>query len=172
MKFNTNNVVKAALFLAFAIILPYIFHWTGVGGAALLPMHIPVLLCGFFLGSQYGILVGLVAPLLNSGLTGMPPIFPTAVSMAFELAAYGFFAGFFYKQKRYNIYISLILSMLIGRVVLGIANYIILFAGGDRFVLSAFLASAFVNSMWGIVIQLVLIPFVVRLFESNKGLKV
>lgn len=75
-------------------------------------MHLPILLCGFILGPQIGMIIGLITPLLNSTLTGMPPMYPTAVSMMFELAAYGFAAGFLYKNKEINIWGSLMITML------------------------------------------------------------
>ena len=94
----------------------------------LCPMHIPALLCGFVCGWGWGLAVGFIAPLLRSVLFGMPDMFPTAVSMAFELAAYGLFSGLLYQllpKKRSNIYVSLILAMLGGRIVWGIAMTII-----------------------------------------------
>jgi thiamine transporter ThiT len=82
MNIKTKDLVKAALFLALGIILPYIFHMEGgMGGQMFLPMHIPVLLCGFILGERYGLLVGILTPVLNSVITGMPPIYPVALAM-------------------------------------------------------------------------------------------
>ncbi|MGH4121893.1 MAG: ECF transporter S component [Clostridium sp.] len=168
---KTNDMVKASLFLALGLILPYIFHLTGMAGRVFLPMHIPVLLCGFILGSRYGLIIGFITPFLNSVLTGMPPIYPTGVSMALELATYGFVAGFLYKKKENNIFISLILSMILGRFVSGATNYLLLTVGGKSFVLNMFLTSAFVTSIAGIGIQLVLIPIVVKALENTKGMK-
>ena len=81
------------------------------------PMHIPVLLCGFICGWPWGLLVGLFAPILRSVTLGMPPLFPTAVCMAFELAAYGAVAGILYKtlpKKKCFIYCALLGAMVIG----------------------------------------------------------
>ncbi len=61
----------------------------------LLPMHIPVLLCGLICGWKYGILVGFILPLLRHTIFGMPILFPTGIAMAFELATYGFVIGFY-----------------------------------------------------------------------------
>ena len=85
-------------------------------------MHIPVLLCGMLCGGAYGAAVGAIVPLLSSLLTGMPPIFPVAPAMMFELCAYGLLSGLFYHSLRRNVYLSLIGAMLGGRVVSGIAN--------------------------------------------------
>lgn len=169
MKSSTNTLVKAGLFLALGIIITYIFHVTGIPGTVFLPMHIPVLLCGFILGSRYGLIIGILTPLLNSIFTGMPPMYPVAISMALELGAYGFFAGLLYKEKRQNIYVALISSMLLGRVIAGIANFLLLTAKGGSFALAGFLTSAFVTAFCGIVIQLVLIPFLVKALEKANS---
>ena len=96
---HIRNMVIAALMLAVAYVLPNFTGNIPQIGSMLLPMHLPVLLCGFLCGGFWGAGVGFVAPLLRSALTGgFPPMFPTAVSMAFELAAYGFLSGFLYKR--------------------------------------------------------------------------
>ncbi|GAA0086870.1 ECF transporter S component [Clostridium sp. CTA-7] len=171
MNVKTNNMVKASLFIALGLIFPYIFHLTGMAGPIFLPMHIPVLLCGLMLGPKYGLIIGFITPLLNSVITGMPPIYPTGISMAFELATYGFVGGFLYKKKNINMFISLILSMILGRFVSGIAMFTMLTVGGKSFVLKMFLTSAFITSIPGIVIQLILIPIVVKISENTKGMK-
>jgi riboflavin transporter FmnP len=169
MKSKTTEVVKAGVFLAFGLLIPYVFHLTSVAGSIFLPMHIPVLLCGFIMGARYGLIIGFITPLLNAVLTGMPPIYPTAIAMAFELANYGLIAGWLYKNKNMNVFISLIIAMLLGRVVSGVANYILLGFAGKKYVLQMFLMSAFVKSIWGIIIQLVLIPLVIKSLEIDKA---
>lgn len=170
MKIKTNELVKAALFLALGLILPYVFHITGgMAGQMLLPMHIPVLLCGFVLGERYGLIVGVLTPLLNAVFTGMPPIYPTAVAMMLELGTYGFASGYLYKNKRANVFVSLIIAMLLGRFVSGIANFILLSMAGKSYMFAAFLTSSFVTPIWGIIIQIILIPIIVR--AINKYMK-
>ena len=88
------KMVLAALFLALAYIMPFLTGQIPEVGAMLCPLHIPVLLCGFICGWPWGLAVGFVAPLLRSLILGMPPMFPTAICMAFELAVYGGVAGF------------------------------------------------------------------------------
>lgn len=167
MQVKTKNLVMGSFFLALGLMLPYFFHFIGMSGTIFLPMHIPVLLCGFILGGRYGFIVGLLTPLLNALLTGMPPLYPIAISMALELAAYGFVAGYLYKNKKVQITLSLISAMLLGRAVFGIANYLLLTLGGKKFVLKMFLTSAFVKSIWGIIIQLILVPIIVKAIEKN-----
>ena len=95
---QVRRLTYAALCLALAIVLPFLTGQIPEIGSALCPMHIPVLLCGFLCGWPWGLAVGFVAPLLRSVLFGMPPMFPGAVAMAFELAVYGGVSGFLYRK--------------------------------------------------------------------------
>lgn len=171
---SVKRLVIAALCLALCILLPFLTGQIPQIGSALSPMHIPVLLCGFLCGWPYGLAVGFVAPLLRTALFGMPPIFPTAVAMAFELAAYGFFSGWLYKRlpkKIPYIYVTLVLSMLLGRVVWGLVNWLLLAVSGGAFTFEAFLAGAFINAVPGIVCHLVLIPLLVIALRKAKVLE-
>ena len=44
-KFNTKQLVLAALCVALGVVLPVAFHSIPNAGSVLLPMHIPVLCC-------------------------------------------------------------------------------------------------------------------------------
>ena len=165
---KTTRMVLAALFLALAYVLPYLTGQIPEIGAMLCPMHLPVLLCGFVCGWQWGLAVGLVAPLLRSLLTGgFPPMFPTAVCMAFELATYGLIAALALRvlpRRRFSVYPALLIAMLAGRLVWGCAMLLLVGARGG-FGWSVFLAGAITNALPGIVLQLVLIPPTVWLIE-------
>ena len=163
-KKHDKNLVLAALFLALAYILPFFTGNIPHIGSMLLPMHIPVLLCGFVCGAPWGAVVGLIAPIVRSILTGgFPPMFPTAFAMAFELATYGFVSGFLVRRLPKNpasIYTALIAAMLCGRAVWGTVMAVITL-NGDGFTLAAFIAGAFTNAIPGIILQLVAIPAIV-----------
>ena len=118
--FSVRRLVLSALFLALAFVLPFLTGQVQQIGRMLCPMHIPVLLCGFICGWQWGLAVGVAAPLLRSLTLGMPPFFPTAVCMSLELAVYGAVAGLMYKllpKKMGFVYLSLLISMVCGRIV-------------------------------------------------------
>lgn len=174
---KNNNLLKmilSAFFLALAFVMPFLTGQIPEIGSMLCPLHIPVLICGFVCGAPWGLAVGFIAPLLRSLILGMPPLFPTAVCMAFELAAYGLVSGLMHsnlREKKIYIYLSLIVSMLAGRLVWGAAMFICMGINGDSFTFSAFLAGAVVNAVPGIIVQLVLVPVIVMLLESNKTLK-
>ena len=159
-----KRLVLSALFLALAYILPFFTGNIPHVGAMLLPMHIPVLLCGFLCGAPWGLAVGLIAPIMRSVLTGgFPPMFPTAVAMSFELACYGFVCGFLYRRisrKMLGIYAALIVAMISGRILWGIVMAVIT-TGGGGFTLAAFAAGAFTNAIPGIILQLAAIPPIV-----------
>ena len=82
MKASTRNLTFSAMFLAIGLVLPFITGQIPQIGKMLCPMHIPILLCGFFCGWKYAVPVGLVCPLLRSVLFGMPVLYPSAVGMA------------------------------------------------------------------------------------------
>lgn len=168
---NTKRLVLMALFLAIGLALPFLTMQIPEIGAMLLPMHIPVLICGFVVGPWAGLIVGAVTPVLRSVLFGMPYMYPTAVSMAFELAAYGFFAGLLYRmlpKKPAYTYVSLLISMVLGRVVWGIVRFLMAGLGGSEFSIAIFWADGFVSAVPGIILQIVIIPIIVLALKRAK----
>ena len=163
-----RKLTYAALFLALALVLPFLTGQIPQIGSALSPMHIPVLLCGFLVGWPWGLAVGFIAPLLRSVIFGMPVMVPGAVAMAFELAVYGLVSGILYRllpKKKWNIYVTLVVAMLAGRAVWGIARLIIAGLSGNSFTWALFLAGAFTNAIPGIILHIVLIPVIVMVLE-------
>jgi len=170
---NIRKMVLAAVFLAMAMVLPFLTGQIPEVGSMLCPMHIRALLCGFFCGWPWGLAVGLIAPVLRSLTLGMPPMFPVAVCMSLEIATYGAISGLLYSllpRKKVSIYISLLSAMVAGRLVWGFAR--LLCAGLDvsAFGLSAFWAGAVTTAIPGIIVQIVLIPVLVMILEkyTNK----
>ncbi len=161
MKNSVNKLVLAAFFMALGIILPFLTGQIPQIGNKLLPMHIPILLCGFICGWKYGAAVGFVTPLLRSMLFGMPVMMPMAIGMAFELAAYGFMTGILHQilpKKNYSLYVSLLGAMVAGRIVWGIASIVLYGIQGNVFSAQIFLSGALLNAVPGIVLQIILIP--------------
>lgn len=156
-----KQLVYSSFFITCSILLPFVFHATGLSGSVFLPMHLTVLTGGLFLGPRYGFLIGLLSPILSSIISGMPPIFPMACMMSFELAVYGLVSGFFYVSKKYNIYLSLILAILAGRVCLAIL--VALFGASLNIHIPFYLyaAGTLIKGAPGIAIQLILIPLLV-----------
>lgn len=158
------RLVYAGICLALALVLPFLTGQLQQIGNALCPMHIPVLLCGFLCGWPWGLAVGFVAPLLRFLLFSMPPIYPIGIAMAFELATYGLLAGLLYRRLPKtvpNMYVSLIVAMVGGRLVWGAARLLLAGLGGTAFPFSAFLAGAVTTALPGIAIQILFIPLIV-----------
>ena len=164
------KLVYAAVCLALCLVLPFLTGQIPQIGDMLCPMHLPVLLCGFLCGWQYGLIVGAIAPVLRSAIFTMPQMFPTAAAMTFELAAYGALAGVFYRifpKKPQYIYASLILAQIGGRLVWGPVRYFFTGLAGKEFPIEAFFAGAFVNAYPGIIAQIILVPLIV--FAMKKA---
>ncbi|MCL2226937.1 MAG: ECF transporter S component [Oscillospiraceae bacterium] len=166
MSQTTKNLSLSGNFLALGLVLPFFIMQIPEIGRMLLPMHIPVLLCGLICGRKYGLAVGFILPLMRGLLFGMPALVPMGISMAFELAAYGFVIGLVYHTSRWKCILSLfralIIAMIAGRVVWGIAMAVM-----ARFILTdaiftwpMFVGGALINAIPGIIVQLVLIPAV------------
>lgn len=168
---HIKRLVLSALFLALGLILPFLTGQIPQIGNMLLPMHIPVLLCGFICGPVWGLAVGFICPLLRSALFGAPIMYPMAVSMAFELGTYGLISGLFYAllpKKVWSVYVSLLCAMIAGRLVWGIARLIMAVGTDSPFLLPAFIAGAFTSAIPGIILQLILVPAVVLLLGKSR----
>jgi len=171
------SLTCGALFLALGVLLPQVFHLAlgRPGGATFLPMHLPVLLAGCFLGWRYGLAVGAVTPLLSFAITGMPPI-PLLFLMVAELGFYGLASGVFNKLLRSRergslprIILAVLLAQLCGRAAYAAMLLLLGTLLGIRGVPGpeAVFTAAAVG--WpGILLQLALVPFLVRALHKIK----
>ena len=159
--------ILSALFLALGTVLPLLTAQIKEIGDTLLPMHLPVMLCGLVCGAPFGLTVGFILPFFRSLLFGMPPLYPSAVWMAFELATYGFVIGLLYRKLRghqaLRLYGSLITAMVAGRIVWGAVKALLLGIGGKTFPFIAFLTGGFADAFLGILLQLLLVPPLAKL---------
>lgn len=171
---NIKKITYGSSLLSLGILLPFLTASNPALGGVFLLMHIPALLGGFILGGKYGALIGFIMPLLRSVLVSMPPLYPTALIMAFELSAYGFVSGILFKwlkNVKFGYIIALIGAMLLGRFVWGTASTIILSLANRPYTFEAFIAGAFVTALPGILIQLILIPLLVRTLIASGFLE-
>lgn len=165
---NRNTLLRliyAAVCLALCMVLPLLTGHIPQVGQLLSPMHIPVLLAGFLCGPWWALAVGFIAPPMRHFIFHFPP-YPTFVAMAFELAVYGLVCGLLYRalpKKTPYIYVSLIVAMIAGRIVSGLANVVLYSVGAKEgtYTLSAFLTAHFVTAWPAIVLHVVLIPILV-----------
>lgn len=164
-----RKLTHSALYLAIAMVLPFLTGQIPEIGAMLCPMHIPALLCGYVCGWPWGMAVGFIAPLLRSMIWGMPPMFPVAIAMAFELAVYGAVAGMLYQalpKNRWRVYPSLFAAMVAGRVVWGIVRFLLAGLQNTAFSFDMFLSGAVLTAVPGIILQVILIPVIVIALEK------
>lgn len=138
----------------------------------LLPMHLPVMLCGLICGWQYGLFIGFILPIMRSVMFSMPIMYPNAIAMAFELATYGGVIGYLYTHSKWQcvkmLYKCMIIAMLSGRLVWGIIEVLLLGFGNNGFTLQMFMAGAFLNAIPGIIAQLILIPAIMVALNKSK----
>ena len=168
-----KKMVFAAVCIALCVVLPLAFHAIPNAGTVFLPMHIPVLLCGLCCGWPFGLVTGLLGPLLSSVITGMPPA-AMLPSMMIECGVYGLVTGLMMKFVRTksataDLYISMLCAMVLGRVVAGLAKAWILAPGTPAF---AWVSTSLVAGIPGIVVQLVLMPLVVYALTRARLLPV
>lgn len=171
MNIKLKKLIYSAVFLALALVLPFLTGQIPQIGGMLCPMHIPVLLCGFICGGPWGALVGLLAPFLRYILFQMPPLYPTGLAMALELAVYGFVSGETYRKlpkKLPCLYGSLLTAMILGRLVWGAARWTLAGISRTAFDFPMFWAGAVATALPGIAVQLLLIPAIVLAMRKAK----
>ena len=157
------------LFIALGVIIPYFAgHAFGIEGVVFLPMHIPVLMAGLLLGWRYGAIVGVLAPILSSLLTGMPALWPQLPMLGSELIIFGLVAGLVRKKFKWNLYVSLIVAMIAGRVI-GAGVLALVLAPPNINVFIGMVIGRLTTGLPGIGVQLVFIPGLVMLIERAFG---
>lgn len=168
---SVRETVLSGLFIALGLILPMVFHAFGAG-STFLPMHIPVLIAGFVVSLPFALAVGVITPILSSLFTGMPPIFPVLPFMVFELATYGAVASLLYRKLKLNVYVSLICSMIVGRIVSSVVVWVL-----ATFFMAklpnpiVFITGGITQGIPGIIIQIVFIPGIVLALQKSNLIK-
>ncbi len=169
---SIRSIVYAAVCLAMCMVLPLLTGNIPEIGQQFAPMHFPVLLCGFIAGPFWGGVVGFIAPFLRYLIFSVPVIYPQGVRMAFELLTYGAAAGLFYRylpKKPFGIYVSLLCAQFFGRFAWGICQYLLsVFDKSNEFYLEMIMAQTITSSLYGIAIQLVLIPPIVFAMQKAR----
>ena len=168
---HTKKLTTSAVCLALCLLLPFLTGQLQQVGNMLCPMHLPVFLCAFLCGPVWAAGVGFLAPLLRSLLFSAPPIYPLALAMTPELLTYGLTAGLVYAKGEHTVprlYRSLATAMVAGRLVWGAARYLLAGLSGSEFSFAMFLSGALLTAWPGILLQLILLPPLVRTLEKTK----
>ena len=138
---STLKLIYAGVCLALAIVLPFLTGQIPQIGNALCPMHIPVLLCGFLCGWSYGMIVGAVAPILRFAIFGMPVLVPVGI---------------------------ILVAMVAGRLVWGLAGFVVAGIAQTEFTFAAFLSGAVTNAIPGIILHIILVPIIIMALRKAQ----
>ncbi len=164
---KAKYVIGTVLLSGIGIALPRIFHVLAgsSAGATFLPMHIAVLIASIVFGVVSGTIVAGSSVISSFLLTGMPSI-DRLPYMLIELVIYAVFLGLF--NKKFNSYISLIATIILGRVIYsGVLFMAINVLGLPTYGLSVI--NSLVTGLPGIIIQLLFVPIIAKLIK--KGIK-
>jgi hypothetical protein len=152
------------LLIIAAVALPVIAHLLGAPVRFLLPMHWPVILAGLVYGWRGGALAGFFAPIVSYFFSGfpVPAILP---SMTLELLTYGLIAGLFREKTRMNSFLSVSISLLLGRVVFMISAILsnVTTIGNIEYIQIALLPG-----VGAAVCQIALLPFVAKWWMGQE----
>lgn len=167
---NTKKLSLSGLLIALGLILPIVFHAFGGAGKIFLPMHLSVLVAGFLLPPVNALAVGMLTPFLSSVLTGMPVTFPMMPIMIVELGTYALVISLLNKKRIESIYLKLIVAMVSGRIMAGITVFAMAGIAGLKMKPLIFVQGSIVTGLPGIIIQLIMIPLVMKVLEQKSVL--
>lgn len=158
-------IVGTVLLSGLGVALPRIFHVLAgtSAGATFLPMHIAVLLASLIFGVLSGSVVAGVSIVCSYLLTGMPSA-ARLPYMAIELVIYAVLLGLL--NKKYNSYVSLILTMVIGRILYAG----VLFVAAEVFMLNSYgtpILESVKLGMPGLAIQIILVPVIAKFIKER-----
>ena len=158
-------IIGTVLLSAIGIVLPRIFHIVAgsEAGATFLPMHIAVLIASLTYGIISGTIVAGSSIMCSYLLTGMPA-FTRLPYMLIELVIYAVLLGML--NKKFNSYISLILTIVLGRVLYaGLLFVAIDVLGFQTYGISVI--ESIKTGMPGILIQLACVPFLSKIIGER-----
>ncbi len=164
---KAKYIMGTILLSGIGIALPRIFHLIAgsSAGSIFLPMHIAVLIAALTFGVFSGSIVAGTSVIFSYLLTGMPNI-ARLPYMLIELIIYAILLGLF--NKKFNKYISLIATIVLGRVIYSG----VLFAAINVFGFSTYGLSVIDSikvGLPGIALQLLFVPVIAKVIE--KGIK-
>lgn len=165
---KAKYIVGTILFSGLGVALPRIFHILAgaSAGATFLPMHIMVLIAALTFGVVSGSIVAGSSVFFSYLLTGMPAL-ARLPYMFIELAIYAVLLGLL--NKKFNSYISLIATMVIGRIIYaGILFVSVNVLGFNGYGISVI--ESVKTGIPGIIIQLLFIPTLAKLIKKGINL--
>ena len=164
---KAKYIIGTVLFSGLGIAIPRIFHILvgSSAGVTFLPMHFMVLISAIVFGITSSCIVAGSSVIFSYLLTGMPAL-ARMPYMLIELIIYGILLGLF--NKKFNSYISLIATMILGRILYAG----VLFASVNLLGLNGYgisVMQSIKSGIPGIVLQLALVPVLAMIVK--KGIK-
>lgn len=159
------QTLAALIATAAAVALPQLCHLIGgrALGTALLPMHLPILLVGLLAGPIAGAAAGVLSPVVSFWLTGMPLIVNLPLMMA-ELLIYGLAAGLLRNTKMPSMG-KVLLAQIAGRLCYAGVLALAIYAFGNADLSMASALSSSTSGIWGTLLQLTLIPLILKIIK-------
>ena len=166
-KISIKSII-ATFLVIFAVILPQIIHIAGgaQAGITYLPMYFPVLLGGLILGWSFGLVVGVVSPVMSFLFTtyvlgtSMPTLERLPI-MVIELAVWGLVSGLFSKLLNKNVWYVIpivLIAQITGRLV-AMVTYL---AYGYAFDQILFILK---TGILGMILQFAFVPLIIYLLS-------
>jgi hypothetical protein len=160
-----RQIPLAALFTALGVVFPQFFHLFGLG-AGFLPMFLPVMLGSMFLLWPYALIVALLSPAISWLLTGMPPLAPPVLPvLTVELIVIALLIAAFRQLSSLSPLFILIVAIAADRIILLVA--VLLIAPLMSIEDPLFSIGLVLSGLPGIALQLLIIPYTVRLIEKK-----
>ena len=166
---KAKYIIGTLLLSGIGIAMPRIFHILAGSdaGQIFLPMHITILIAALTFGTISASIVAGSSIVFSYLLTGMPNA-ARLPYMLIELAIYAVVLSLF--NKKFNSYISLILTIILGRVIYAG----ILFAAVNIFGLPTYGISVIESikvGLPGIAVQLLFVPVISKIMNERLNLK-
>ncbi len=167
---KAKYIVGTILLSGIGIVLPRVFHVLAgaSSGATFLPMHIAVLIAALLFGATSASIVAGSSVIFSYLLTGMPTA-ERLPYMLIELIIYAILLSIF--NKKFNSYISLITTIIVGRVFYSV----ILFIAINVFGLPTYgisVIQSIQTGLPGIAIQLACVPIIAKVIKKGINLDV
>ncbi len=160
---KTQQITQSALFMALGILIPVLFHSTGLG-AVFLPMFWPMAIGAFFLPPGFIVITGLFTPLLSMLLTGMPP-FPLVFILMIEITVMMITIYFTNKHTLLGVLPVLVSALIISRASLFLC---MLFLSNFLGITGEWLSwASVVKGAPGILTMLLFIPVLIHVVKKE-----
>ena len=165
-KITYKTLVSIGL-IALAVILPQLVHLAlgQPGGVKWLPMYLPVLIGGCLLGTEWGLAIGILSPvvsfLITSAMSNPMPMSARLPFMILELAVFAAISGLFTKKISENglwAFPAVILAQFCGRSVF--LGAIVVTQNFTQFT-PKMIWSQIQTGFTGLAVQAVLVPVII-----------